>query len=84
VRVNTIVVGPFATDVAEHWADAPDPTTRADQGRAALGQPDEIVGLGMYLASDASSFTNADHPHRRGPVRARRPPERAQIRDDRL
>ena len=24
VRVNTIVIGPFATDVAEHWADPPD------------------------------------------------------------
>jgi NAD(P)-dependent dehydrogenase (short-subunit alcohol dehydrogenase family) len=73
VRVNTIVVGPFATDVAEHWADPPD---HANPGwtKAGLrvGQPDEIVGLALYLASDASSFTNgAQIRIDGGPVRAR-------------
>jgi NAD(P)-dependent dehydrogenase (short-subunit alcohol dehydrogenase family) len=57
VRVNTIVVGPFATDVAEHWPDPPDPArpglTRA--GRR-VGMPQEIVTTALYLAADASSY----------------------------
>ena len=36
--------------------------------------PDEIVGTALYLASDASSFTNAATIRiDGGPVRARRP-----------
>jgi NAD(P)-dependent dehydrogenase (short-subunit alcohol dehydrogenase family) len=74
VRVNSIVVGPFATDVAEHWADPPD---HAHPGwtKAGLrvGLPDEIVGLAVYLASDASSFTSGAMIRvDGGPVRARR------------
>jgi NAD(P)-dependent dehydrogenase (short-subunit alcohol dehydrogenase family) len=59
VRVNTIVVGPFATDVAEHWPDPPDHArpglTRA--GRR-VGMPQEIVTTALYLAADASSYVN--------------------------
>jgi NAD(P)-dependent dehydrogenase (short-subunit alcohol dehydrogenase family) len=75
VRVNTIVVGPFATDVAEHWADAPDHDHPGwTKAGLRVGQPDEIVGLALYLASDASSFTNAATIRiDGGPVRARRP-----------
>ena len=57
VRVNTLMPGPFYTDVSKHW----DPeTSRQESGRYALqraGQPPEIVGAALYLASDASSFT---------------------------
>src|SRR5579864_3093429 len=74
VRVNTIVVGPFGTDVAEHWADPPD---HAHPGYTKagfrIGRPEEIQGLALYLASDASSFTNAATIRiDGGPVRARR------------
>ncbi len=73
VRVNTIVVGPFATDVAEHWADPPD---HANPGWTKhgfrVGLPEEIVGLALYLASDASSYTNgAQIRVDGGPVRVR-------------
>ncbi|HEY2707225.1 MAG TPA: SDR family NAD(P)-dependent oxidoreductase [Caulobacteraceae bacterium] len=73
VRVNTIVVGPFATDVAEHWADPPDHDNPGwTKAGYRVGQPDEIVGLALYLASDASSFTNAATIRvDGGPVRAR-------------
>jgi len=74
VRVNTIVVGPFATDVAEHWADPPD-HARPGWTRAGLrvGLPEEIVALALYLASDAASYTNgAQIRIDGGPVRARR------------
>ncbi len=74
VRVNTIVVGPFGTDVAEHWADPPDHAhpgyTKAGYR---IGRPEEIQGLALYLASDASSFTNAATIRiDGGPVRAQR------------
>jgi NAD(P)-dependent dehydrogenase (short-subunit alcohol dehydrogenase family) len=59
VRVNTIIVGPFATDVAQHWPDPPDPArpglTKA--GRR-VGMPNEIVTTALYLASDASQYVN--------------------------
>jgi NAD(P)-dependent dehydrogenase (short-subunit alcohol dehydrogenase family) len=74
VRVNTIVVGPFATDVAEHWADPPDHAHPGwTKAGSRVGLPEEIVGLALYLASDASSYTNgAQIRIDGGPVRARR------------
>jgi NAD(P)-dependent dehydrogenase (short-subunit alcohol dehydrogenase family) len=74
VRVNTIVIGPFATDVAEHWADPPDHDQPGwTKAGLRVGLPDEMVGLALYLASDAASFTNAATIRvDGGPVRARR------------
>jgi NAD(P)-dependent dehydrogenase (short-subunit alcohol dehydrogenase family) len=79
VRVNTIVIGPFATDVAEHWADPPDHDQPGwTKAGLRVGLPDEMVGLALYLASDASSFTNAATIRvDGGPVRARRGEEDA-------
>lgn len=58
VRVNTIIAGPFLTDISKAW-DMQAFEARA-QSMIALhrgGQPHEIVGAALYLASDASSFT---------------------------
>lgn len=55
VRVNTISPGMFATDVAKHWSDTQALTAAIPMGR--FGQPHEIVGAALYLASDASSYT---------------------------
>ncbi|HEY7072694.1 MAG TPA: glucose 1-dehydrogenase [Acidimicrobiales bacterium] len=57
VRVNTLMPGPFLTDVTEAWDD--DQTSLANSGFALrrIGLPHEIVGAALYLASDASSFT---------------------------
>ena len=57
VRVNTVVPGPFFTDISDSW-DMEAATKRfkayaLERG----GDPSEIVGAAMYLASDASSFT---------------------------
>ena len=59
VRVNTIIVGPFATDVAEHWPDPPDPARPGltKSGRR-VGLPREIVTTALYLAADASAYVN--------------------------
>jgi NAD(P)-dependent dehydrogenase (short-subunit alcohol dehydrogenase family) len=57
VRVNTIMAGPFLTDIAAGWdMDVFGEMTKAyPLGRG--GEPDEIVGAALYLATDASSFT---------------------------
>jgi NAD(P)-dependent dehydrogenase (short-subunit alcohol dehydrogenase family) len=57
VRVNVVMAGPFLTDISKAW-DMEAFDAMAD--RFALkrgGQPEEIVGSVVYLASDASSFT---------------------------
>jgi hypothetical protein len=74
VRVNSIVVGPFGTDVAEHWADPPDHARPGfTKAGMRIGRPDEIVGLALYLASDASSFTSGSMVRLDGgPARTRR------------
>lgn len=58
VRVNCIVPGPFLTDISKAW------DLKAFQDRAtdafALergGEPGEIIGAALYLASDASTYT---------------------------
>ena len=57
VRVNTLMSGTMFTDIAKSWdMDAFNVSIQ----RIALqrgGQPPEIVGAALYLASDASSYT---------------------------
>lgn len=55
VRVNTISPGMFATDISKHWVNADAMMAGIPMKR--FGQPDEIVGVALYLASDASSYT---------------------------
>ncbi len=57
VRVNAIMPGPFFTTISRGWdLDALAERTRTFPLRRA-GEPAEIVGAALYLASDASSFT---------------------------
>ena len=57
VRVNAIMPGPFLTDIADAWPDEfVDALARTVPLRRG-GQPHEVVGAAVYLASDASSFT---------------------------
>ncbi len=57
VRVNCIMPGAFLTDISAAWT--PEMIAGLEQavplGRG--GQPEEIVGAALYLASDASSYT---------------------------
>lgn len=57
VRVNTLMPGPFLTDISKAWnfTEADNPFGQADLQRA--GNPPEIIGAALFLMSDASSFT---------------------------
>jgi len=55
VRVNCIAPGPFLTDVSTAWRD--DEKYARSLGLKRFGNPEEIVGTALYLASDASSYT---------------------------
>jgi NAD(P)-dependent dehydrogenase (short-subunit alcohol dehydrogenase family) len=58
VRVNTVLPGAFDTDITAAWG--PDAKHAAGEmnpmGR--IGQPDDMVGVCLFLASDASSYVN--------------------------
>lgn len=58
VRVNAIQAGPFFTDISKAW-DMETFQRRVKETHALQrgGEPREIVGAALYLASDASSFT---------------------------
>lgn len=58
VRVNTLMAGPFYTDISKAWDLE---ATRKQVRHHALqrgGQPAEVIGAALFLASDASSFTS--------------------------
>jgi len=58
VRVNCIAAGPFLTDISKAW-DMPEFEANAKANLALQrgGEPDEIVGAALYLASPTSAFT---------------------------
>jgi hypothetical protein len=58
VRVNCIAPGPFLTDISKAWdIDAFNETAKTSLALGRGGEPHEIVGAALYLASDASSYT---------------------------
>lgn len=56
VRVNGILPGSFNTDVTQHWTPAMLDPSRIPLKR--IGEPHEVGGLAVYLASGASSYTS--------------------------
>ncbi|MGD9601391.1 MAG: SDR family NAD(P)-dependent oxidoreductase [Gammaproteobacteria bacterium] len=58
VRVNCIMPGPFLTDISKAWdLDAFNAGAKRNIPLQRGGQPHEIVGAALYLASGASSYT---------------------------
>jgi NAD(P)-dependent dehydrogenase (short-subunit alcohol dehydrogenase family) len=57
VRVNSIMPGRFLTDVSKAWdfEEMAASVSRYALGR--FGEPEEIVGTVLYLASDAAAYT---------------------------
>jgi len=58
VRINVIMPGAFLTDISKAWpAEMRGEMERIiPMGRC--GEPEEVVGAALYLASDASSYTS--------------------------
>ena len=56
VRVNSILPGPFRTDLSKAWAPPEDEEASFVPLRR-MGRPEEVAPLALHLASDASSFT---------------------------
>ena len=58
VRVNCIQAGPFLTDIARAWdMDAFERNAKTNIALQRGGEPGEVVGAALYLASNAGSFT---------------------------
>jgi len=57
VRVNCIMPGAFMTDISKAWPDAMVEALRKMIPLGRGGDPEEIVGAALYLASDASRYT---------------------------
>ena len=58
VRVNCIMPGPFLTDISKAWdLDAFKESARENIPLQRGGEPHEICGAALYLASAASGFT---------------------------
>jgi NAD(P)-dependent dehydrogenase (short-subunit alcohol dehydrogenase family) len=59
VRVNTLMPGTFLTDISKAWdLEAVAEDRRRATALQRVGQPTEIIGAALYLASDASSYTS--------------------------
>lgn len=57
VRCNAIMAGTFRTDVSKSWDEEAFAKRAETFALCRAGQPEEIVGTALYLASDASSYT---------------------------
>jgi NAD(P)-dependent dehydrogenase (short-subunit alcohol dehydrogenase family) len=57
VRCNAILAGTFLTDVSKSWDATAFAARAAGFALRRGGEPDEIVGAALYLASPASSYT---------------------------
>jgi NAD(P)-dependent dehydrogenase (short-subunit alcohol dehydrogenase family) len=57
VRVNAVLPGTFLTDISRHWDMQRFELERRSFALGRSGEPDEITGAMLYLASDQSSYT---------------------------
>jgi NAD(P)-dependent dehydrogenase (short-subunit alcohol dehydrogenase family) len=58
VRANTVLPGPFETDITKAWAEGTMDSVRATNPMRRMGQPEDMAGVCVFLASDASSYVN--------------------------
>jgi len=57
VRVNCVMPGAFATDMAENWDEEFLGKVIGGLPAGRLGKPEEIAGLVVHLASDQAGYT---------------------------
>jgi NAD(P)-dependent dehydrogenase (short-subunit alcohol dehydrogenase family) len=58
VRANVILPGAFDTDIADAWGPGAKEAIGRSNPMGRIGRPDDLVGAGLFLASDASSYVN--------------------------
>ena len=57
VRVNTLMPGPFLTDISKAWDFGGSGNPFRSHALQRAGEPPEIIGAALFLMSDASCFT---------------------------
>ncbi len=58
VRANLVLPGAFDTDITLAWGEDVKRQAGAMNPMGRIGQPQDLVGLCVFLASDASSYVN--------------------------
>jgi NAD(P)-dependent dehydrogenase (short-subunit alcohol dehydrogenase family) len=58
VRVNVVLPGAFDTDITKAWAPEAKQRAGAMNPMGRIGTPEDLVGLCVFLASDASGYIN--------------------------
>jgi NAD(P)-dependent dehydrogenase (short-subunit alcohol dehydrogenase family) len=58
VRANTVLPGAFDTDIVTHWPAGQAEAAAAGNPMRRIGNPADMVGVCLFLASDASSYVN--------------------------
>ena len=59
VRVNTLMSGPFLTDISKAWdIEANTEVQRQVSACQRIAEPHEVVGAALFLATNASSYTS--------------------------
>jgi hypothetical protein len=58
VRANTVLPGPFLTDIAQDWTPEALAHMSAANPLGRPGNPDDAVGVCVFLASDAAAYVN--------------------------
>ena len=58
VRANLVLPGAFDTDIAKAWGDDMKAAAGQVNPMKRIGQPEDMVGVCVFLASDAASYVN--------------------------
>jgi NAD(P)-dependent dehydrogenase (short-subunit alcohol dehydrogenase family) len=58
VRANVVLPGAFDTDITDAWTPEMKAQAAAVNPMGRIGAPDDLVGVCLFLASDASSYVN--------------------------
>lgn len=58
VRANVVLPGAFDTDITLAWGDEQKKAAGAMNPMGRIGRPDDMVGVCVFLASDASAYVN--------------------------